>query len=268
MQYNAPSEKEQIQERPLDDYFDGSEHSHFKRRSFGRSEGKRFSRGDLPLIIIGVVVLILVVFLITTALRSSSTEGDVRLADLEERVKKLEEQLLQVGNVRDQMNSIELQDKKLTQLIDRVSQLESEQDLKWTQVEKKTEPAKPKPKLEAPLAADTPQPKTEPEPAQKPAPSQPKDKPVLAQKPVTAAPQKPAAAAPQKSVTAPKPPAQAKNESPAAKKAPDMHEVKAGDTVFSIAKRYGMKVAVLQQMNPVIKENRIVPGQKLRVKAQ
>lgn len=252
MQYNNSSDRDEIQEKPLDDYFDGSEHSHFKRNGLGRSSNKRFSKGDMPLIIIGAAVLILIVFLISIALKSGSPEGDIRITDMENRLKKMEEQFQQLGNVQEQMNLIELQDKKMAQLIDRVGQLESEQDLKWTQTEKKSEPSKPKAKVEVVQKPEAAVPNVETETSQQPIAPKPKVK----------------AAAPQKPVVAKKTVPVRKTAVVAPKNTQDMHQVQTGETVFSIAKRYGLKVAALQQMNPSMKGNDIFPGQKLKVSAR
>ena len=44
------------------------------------------------------------------------------------------------------------------------------------------------------------------------------------------------------------------------------HRVKAGDTLWSVAKRYGLEVAELRRMNGLSpKASRIRPGQRLRV---
>ena len=52
----------------------------------------------------------------------------------------------------------------------------------------------------------------------------------------------------------------------AAKPAHRYHKVRPGDTLWSVAKRYGLEVAELRKMNGLsAKSSRIRPGQRLRV---
>src|SRR6185436_6945268 len=52
----------------------------------------------------------------------------------------------------------------------------------------------------------------------------------------------------------------------AAKPAHRYHKVRPGDTLWSVAKRYGLEVAELRKMNGLTaKSSRIRPGQRLRV---
>ncbi len=156
MQYDEPSENEIIHEKPLDDYFDGSEHSSFRKRNVGHSMTRRFGRADLPMILIGIIVLVLVVFLIVVAMNSGGADGDVRIVDLENRLKKAEDQIVKLEEENEQLKLIELQEKKLSLLTDRVGRLEGEIALKWRQVEKKPDtPLNLNAKIEAPAKGKT-----------------------------------------------------------------------------------------------------------------
>ncbi|HEX5043459.1 MAG TPA: transglycosylase SLT domain-containing protein [Candidatus Polarisedimenticolaceae bacterium] len=60
--------------------------------------------------------------------------------------------------------------------------------------------------------------------------------------------------------------AAAPSPAPAAKRAHRYHKVRPGDTLWSVAKRYGLEVAELRKMNGLgAKASRIRPGQRLRV---
>ncbi|MFZ5570945.1 MAG: LysM peptidoglycan-binding domain-containing protein [Thermodesulfobacteriota bacterium] len=225
MQYNDPSEKELVPEKPLDDYFDGSQHSTFRKRNAGFSMAGRFSRIDLPMVLIGIIVLVLVVFLVVVAMNSGGSDGDVRLVDLENRLKKIEEQIATLGAQNEQLQLIELQEKKLSVLIDRVSRLEGERLMKAIQVEKKPEPTQ---------AKVQPQPKPAAPPQAKPAAA----KPAAAKQPVAGK-----------------------------KAAARIHHVKAGETVFGIARQNGLSVDALRRLNPSLNGNDIFPGQQLKVSA-
>ena len=48
---------------------------------------------------------------------------------------------------------------------------------------------------------------------------------------------------------------------------PSVHVVKSGDTLSSIAQRYGLPLAALKRLNPAVKGKLLHPGQKLRVAA-
>ena len=64
----------------------------------------------------------------------------------------------------------------------------------------------------------------------------------------------------------PPPPAPSARAAKAAKPAHRYHKVRAGDTLWSVAKRYGLEVAELRKMNGLTaKSSRIRPGQRLRV---
>lgn len=52
---------------------------------------------------------------------------------------------------------------------------------------------------------------------------------------------------------------------PPAPAAPNLHEVRAGDTLWSIAKRYGLSVDTLRQINGLGKTGMVRPGQKIRL---
>jgi LysM repeat protein len=45
-----------------------------------------------------------------------------------------------------------------------------------------------------------------------------------------------------------------------------IHEVRKGDTLFSISRRYGMSVDGLRKLNDLSSRDAIYPGQKLKVK--
>jgi len=54
---------------------------------------------------------------------------------------------------------------------------------------------------------------------------------------------------------------------PAESKAgPQYHQVKAGDTLYSISRRYGLKVDEIRKLNKLTPETAIHPGQKLLIK--
>lgn len=56
---------------------------------------------------------------------------------------------------------------------------------------------------------------------------------------------------------------------PAKSKAdPHYHQVKAGDTLYSISRRFGLTVDDLRKLNKLTPETAIYPGQKLLIKAQ
>ena len=67
------------------------------------------------------------------------------------------------------------------------------------------------------------------------------------------------------------PAAPVKTKPSAAKSAPEkqakIHEVRAGDTLYSISRRYGLTVDQLQTYNNIGKDAAIRPGQKLRLSA-
>jgi membrane-bound lytic murein transglycosylase D len=52
---------------------------------------------------------------------------------------------------------------------------------------------------------------------------------------------------------------------PPAPAAPNLHEVRAGDTLWSIAKRYGLSMDTLRQINGLGKTGMVRPGQKIRL---
>ena len=66
-----------------------------------------------------------------------------------------------------------------------------------------------------------------------------------------------------------KPTAKPKAKTAVAKKKaviPEFHQVKAGDTLFRISRRYGLTVEQLRSYNNLAQDAAIYPGQKLKLK--
>lgn len=242
-----------------------------------KKSGGIFERTETPYIVMGGVLLVLIVFFIffIPATQKNNLEElksiEARLSAIEQRMGQLEKIKKQTGNVKVQGQGSTINPLEYEQLVnwiksngDIISKIITkidviQQDIAGLNKKGKTVVTKPKPKLQ-PQAKIVSKPKPqvkavskskvkpEPTPPLKPEPK-PQVKPEAKPKSqVKIAPQKPKAVAETIKMT--------------------YHNVKKGETLYRISRKYGTSVKKIQELNNMKNSLLIHPGQELVVRAE
>lgn len=187
-------------------------------------------RTELPFLIMGAAIVAIILLLVFLTPGKNDDSAKSRMASLEDRMSRVEERSLEMDTVLQRLSALERQTKELETLVVRLDRDQTSLAMKLDQIGrngKKQASAAPAPRPEL-----TPRPEPTPAAAAKKAPVKTAAK--------TAAPAK----------------------TPAPKKAV-YHRVRKGDTLFGIAKKYGVSVTQIRELNRLSKKGTIYPGQKL-----
>jgi LysM repeat protein len=194
-----------------------------------RSAAAASSRSRSVWVVLAVAVLGLIIVLLLPRLQSSG--GEEHLLALETRIEALEQQLMKFDSVDENVSRIWEQAKSFEQFKERFERTDASTSLRMDHLATSLSAVQQRvEKLEKAAAAP---------------------KATAAPKPTAA---KPAATAPKAGDTAAKPTAKAR-----------YHTVVKGDTLFSVGRKYGLKVDQLLRINKLPEDTIIKPGQRLRV---
>ncbi|MBW1899248.1 MAG: LysM peptidoglycan-binding domain-containing protein [Deltaproteobacteria bacterium] len=123
MNSNDSFKDNQTEKIPVDDYFDGIEHSSFQKRKIGFNFPKIMG---MPLFIIGGGVIILIIF---TGIVLNKTGETLNVSEqergIEARIKKMEDRLVDMEKLEQKLVGLESQGKKLGLLQNRMDRLEA-----------------------------------------------------------------------------------------------------------------------------------------------
>jgi len=173
------------------------------------------NKSNLPYILGGIGLVIIVILLVTVLSRSSDVVDSQQLQALEERIQGLEKRLATVGLIDQALDRIGKNEKELNLIMARVDRFEGTVTTQIDQIIKELGK--------------------------------------LHQK---------TGSAPAPKAGAPPPVAKSTTE-----KKTKVHKVSAGETLYSISRRYGLTVDQLRTYNNIGKDATIRPGQKLKLSA-
>ena len=186
-----------------------------RQEYYDNQTGLLRNKSNLPYIIGGIGLVIIVILLVIVLARPSNVVNSEQLQALEERVQGLEKRLATIGLIDQALVRIDDNEKELSLIMERVDRFEGTVTTQIDQIIKELG------KLH------------------------------------------------QKAGTAPA--AKVKTPQPVAKSTPEkqarVHEVRAGETLYSISRRYDLTVDQLRTYNNIGKDAAIRPGQKLKLSA-
>jgi len=111
----------QTEKIPVDDYFDGIEHSSFQKRKVGFNFPKIMG---MPLFVIGAGVIILIILTSIILNKTGETLNVSEQEGIEARIMKMEDRLVDMEKLEQKLAGLESQGKKLGLLQNRMNRLE------------------------------------------------------------------------------------------------------------------------------------------------
>lgn len=132
-------EDEMRKEKTVEDYFDERPPSAMmaSKAKVRRTKSKRLSKADLPLIVMGALVLLMIVFLLVIALKRTGPPSGNDTTQLEARLDRIEKKLADLEDASRQFGLLSLQEKKIVQITDRVVRLEDRVNSQFSVLEEK-----------------------------------------------------------------------------------------------------------------------------------
>ncbi len=125
-----------MENEPIEDYFDGIEHSNLKRR--GKISRLKFSSiTEIPLVIAGIGLLVLIVLLVIFIPKNDMPIDNTHLKQMDERVQQMEERLSQIEMKIQKLANIKNQSKQVDVVMGRMNTLESDLSSRLDSVVKK-----------------------------------------------------------------------------------------------------------------------------------
>jgi LysM repeat protein len=113
----------QTEKIPVDDYFDGIEHSSFQKRKIGFGFPKIMG---MPLFVIGAGIIILIIL---TSIILNKTDENLNVSEqvgIEARIKKMEDRLINMEKLEQKLSGLENQGKMIDLLQNRMDRLEAD----------------------------------------------------------------------------------------------------------------------------------------------
>jgi LysM repeat protein len=213
------SPKDNQEDFVISDRNDDEEEEELRREDYyGSQTGILQNKSNLPYIIGGVGLIIIVILLVIVLSRPSDVVDREQLQSLEDRIQQLEKRIATTGVIDQALERIDNNEKELNLIMERVDRFEGTVTTQIDQIIKEL------------------------------------------------------GALHQKTGSAPTPKAKTKTAQPVAKSTTEkktaVHEVVAGDTLYSISRRYGLTVDQLRKYNNIGKDAAIRPGQNLKLSPQ
>jgi LysM repeat protein len=208
------SPKDNQEDFVISDRYDDEEEEDLRREDYyGTRKGILQNKSNLPYIIGGVGLVIIVILFVMVLSGPSEVVDREQLQSLEDRIQQLEKRIATTGLMDQALERIDNNEKELNFIMERVDRFEGTVTTQIDQIIKEL------------------------------------------------------GALHQKTGSAPAP--KAKTAQPVAKSTAEkktaVHEVVAGDTLYSISRSYGLTVAQLRKYNSIGKDAAIRPGQKLKL---
>ena len=126
----------QTEKTPVDDYFDGIEHSSFQKRKINFNLPKIMG---IPLFIIGAGIIVLIIFISIILNKTDENQNVIGEEITEARIKRMEDRLVDMEKFEQKLAGLENQREKLDLLQNRMDRLEANLALQLNRFSSKLE---------------------------------------------------------------------------------------------------------------------------------